>query len=177
MKASRHEDMKVRDTALLLLARVKDKPKSCIPVLLECLNDKESKVRERAIDRLNEMWPEAGEVMSALRAAITDSEFGVRFSALRMAGRYGAQAKPLVPALLKRLEKPDALVRLSFTDEFVVIMDTLATIGPIAKEALPRLRKLREKPPEGSPPTRIAGSPDKTYREIIDDTIKKIEGK
>ena len=98
-----------------------------------------------------------------------------------MAGHYGAQAKPIVPALLKRLEKPDDLLgrrpdNWRGSDEFVVVMNTLAAIGPAAKEALPRLQKLREKPPKGSIEILIVGGPNKTktYREIIDETIEKI---
>jgi hypothetical protein len=171
LKAARNDDVNVREMALMLLKNVKNKPKSCLPVLLECLNDKELDVRDEAIYRLDEMHPEAKEVMPALRTAITASEPRVRSSALRMVGHYGAQAKPLVPELVKRLEKPDSLVRGFFIpgcDEFVALMEALAAIGPDAKEALPRLRKLREEP--GSYGDR------KSDLESIDQAIKKIEG-
>ncbi|HTU17965.1 MAG TPA: HEAT repeat domain-containing protein [Gemmataceae bacterium] len=173
LKAAHNDDVKVRKLAMRFLANVKNKPKRCLPVLLECLTDKESEVRGEAIRNLEEMRPEAKEVMSVLRGAIADSEPWVRYRALFMAGHYGAQAQPVVPALLKRLEKPESLSRSSPADEFVALMDTLAAIGPAAKEALPRLRKLRE---EASTESRAYDN-RKTDREIIDETIKKIEGK
>jgi hypothetical protein len=188
LKAARHEDVDVRVIALLLMANVKNKPKSCLPVLLKCLNDKEEGVREKAICRLDEMVPEANEVMSALSTAIGDSWPVVRFRALGMAGRYRAEAKPVVPVLLKRLEKPDDLNQPSVIfpeDEFVLIMDTLAAIGPPAEVALPRLRKLREEminaPRRYTEPRSEIIDPrrytEKPRSEIIDATIKKIEGK
>jgi hypothetical protein len=188
LKAARHDDVNVRKTALMLLANVKNKPKDCLPILLECLNDKESDIREKAIERLGEMRPEAKEVMSALRTAIGDSWPVVRFRTLGMAGRYRAEAKPVVPVLLKRLEKPDDLNQPSVIfpeDEFVLIMDTLAAIGPPAEVALPRLRKLREEminaPRRYTEPRSEIIDPrrytEKPRSEIIDATIKKIEGK
>ena len=73
LKAARHKDICVRQTALTLLASIKKKPKSCVPVLLECLMDEAYDVREEAIGNLEEMRPEAGEVMPALRD--TDRRF------------------------------------------------------------------------------------------------------
>lgn len=170
LKAARHGDKNVRATALGLLANVKNKPKNCLPLLLECLNDKESGIRASAIYLLDQMRPEAKEVMSALKKAIGDSESDVRFAAYRMAGHYGEQSKPFVPALLKSLEKPDALERWQFD----IVMDALAAIGPAAKEALPRLRQLRETIKE---PESAYGQNDKPRRQNIDKTIQKIEGK
>jgi HEAT repeat protein len=181
LKAAQHEDMYVRKTALELLENVKNKPKNCLPVLLECLNDKEADVRGTAIDRLDEMRPEAREVMSALRTAIGDTEPWVRYRALDMAGHYGAQAKPIVPELMKRLEKPDALARAIGgvdVDEFVALMGTLTAIGPAAKEALPRLRKLRDEWLAEEPQSTLNRMDIKRkYRSIINLTIEKIEGK
>lgn len=111
LKAAQDEDKNVRKTALELLDKVKTKPKNCIPTLLDCLNDTESDIRQGVIYLLDEMRPVAGEMMPALRAAIADSERCVRYRALIMAGHYGVQAKSLVPALLKRLEKPYDLSR------------------------------------------------------------------
>lgn len=179
LKAARNDDVEVRKTALKFMGKVKNKPKSCLPVLLECLDDKDSDVRETTILRLDEMRPEAREVMPALRVAITDSVPKVRYCALCTIRHYGAQAKPLVPDLLKRLEKPDTLERLIGvlgTYEFFALMETLAAIGPTAKEALPKLRKLREEPIATEPLARYEKQPT-TFREGIDQTIKKIEGK
>lgn len=180
LKAARQKDKNVRELALGFLGNVKNKPKSCLPALLECLTDKVADIRKGAIYCLDKMRPEAKEVMSALKTAIENSEPAVRYSALLMAGHYGAQATPLVPALLKRLEKPEALSRsipdFFDADEFVALMNTLAAVGPAAKEALPRLRKLREKPVAKSEAHPEVGKTT-TSREIIDQTIKKIEGK
>lgn len=182
LKAARHEDQDVRQTALELLAKVENKPKSCLPVLLECVNDKDSGIiREKTICLLDAMRPEASEVMSAMRTVIADSEPWVRRRALLMAEDYGAQAKPLVPVILKRLENPDALYSGWFNglqkfNEFETIMKTLATIGPAAKEALPKLRKMREEP-IAKQNFRTAHDEVRTYRDVINETIKKIEGK
>lgn len=181
LKAAGHEDKHVREMALILLEEVKNKPKSCLPVLLECLNDNEPNVREKSINCLDKMQPEARAVMSALRTAIGDSELRVRYGALIMAGHYGAQAKPILPALLKRLEKPEALPRgigLGVNiDEFAVFMGTLAAIGPAAKEALPRLRELRDAIKEPAGAVSYSRGSSRTDREILDLTIEKIEGK
>lgn len=180
LKAARNDDVNVRKTALMFLANVKNKPKSCLPVLLECLKDKEWDVREKAISRLYETRPEASEVMPALRTAITDSEYFVRYSALCMAKHYGPQGKPLVPELVKRLEKLDPLPSLIgnvLGNEFVALMETLAAIGPDAKEALPKLRKLQEEKNAEAGVSVLSDSTISTYRDVIDHTIKKIEAK
>lgn len=165
--AARHDDANVRKTALDFLENVKDKPKTCLPILLECLKDKESGVRAKAIDNLDKMRPEAKEVMSALSVALTDAESTVRSNAIRMTGHYGSQAKPVVPELLKALDKP------LHSGDFVTIMDAFAAIGPDAKDALPKLRQLQEKP--NMEVFQVVGCAD--YSKILDRTIKKLEGK
>lgn len=169
LKATRDEDGNTRLTAVRILKYVKDKPKSCVHVLLECLKDESENVRTVALENLITMQPEAAEVMSALSKAIMDSDVNVRIAALRMAGRYGAKAKPVVPTLLKRLDKasPD--------NEFTETLDTLAAIGPGAKDALPKLRKLREDAIPNAPSPGPYGSNELVQH--IARAIQKIEGK
>ena len=82
LKTARNDDVNMRKVAMKLLANVQNKPKSCLPVLLECLKDKESDVRVKAITHLKEMRPEAVEVISALRTAFADSVPEVRSTRL-----------------------------------------------------------------------------------------------
>jgi beta-lactamase regulating signal transducer with metallopeptidase domain/HEAT repeat protein len=166
LKAARDEDKEVAARALQTLVRVKDKPKDSLPVFLECLKDKESDVRFWSLRNVRAMRPEAAKIMSVIAAAIKDADGNVRGEAFHIVGLYGAQAKPVVPALLELLDKPD------FHNWLVEIMDALAAIGPGAKEALPRLRKLRE-----SPISNINSGRRGNLGQLIAQTIKKIEGK
>ena len=155
----------------MLLGNVKDKPKTCVPVFLECVKDDDPSVRAQAIDNLMAMRPEAAEVMSALSKAIKDkdSDDNVRTLAIRMAGSYGAKAKPVVPALLELLDKPKPDLW------FVELLDTLAAIGPGAKEALPKLRKLREEKAIADVSNSFGGR-NVNFGHLIAQTIQKIEG-
>ena len=83
----------------------------------------------------------------------------IKTEAIQDLARYGAEAKPAVPALADMLKPNDGNVRNA-------VMTTLAQLGPEAKAALPALQALRDSDKDQ----------DKNFKKKAEETIKKIEG-
>lgn len=174
LKAVKHEDAIVRQVVLSELEKIEDKPKECVSLFLDFLRDKKDDVRWEALQNLTGMGSEEPEVLSALSRVIKDSDGFHSWDALRMAAHYGARAKPVLPALLELLDK-----QLKGAQHFgcVELMDAFSAIGPEAKESLPGLRKLRQQMASNRDYDGRIEHRDLSYVQLLDQTIKKIEGK
>jgi HEAT repeat protein len=107
------------------------------PLLYEYLTDRDVNVRARVTEILAEMGPAATAAVPALIKALEDDSF-VAHDATRALGAIGPAARPAVVPLLKRWDniKPGER-EADYHRE--TILKTLASIGPGAVEAVPRL--------------------------------------
>ncbi len=67
------------------------------------LKDRDMVIRQRAVDALRQLGPEAKSAVPALTAALRDSSCGVRRRAAEALGAVGAEARSSVPALTEAL--------------------------------------------------------------------------
>ena len=153
--------------------------------ILETLKDRESEVREKALEALKKTGLSAKAVPPLLKA-IQDADAEVQHQAYLCLQQLGPQGKEAVPALianLKRLpsgddKKQDRRIRggrmtigdpsveaylLERFDELSHVIETLGAIGPDAKEAIPVLKKMLDKV-------------NQTQKEKITEALKKIAG-
>ena len=111
------------------------------PVLLALLIEglKDVGVRDRAIERIGSLGPEAAPAVPAmleeLRLGRKHSMFGSR-GLVRSLGQIGPGAAEAVPALREMIA---SLPQRGYNDEWVVVARALGRIGPAAEEALPEL--------------------------------------
>ena len=82
-----------------------------VPVLVECLNDKDSSVRIAAAEALFKIGgPETKEAMSALTNLLKSKNYSDRVGAAVALGRIGPAAKAAIPALNELLRDEVKLV-------------------------------------------------------------------
>ena len=135
--ALRDKNEGVRRAALEAALTMKlDRP-DLLALLIEGLKD--AGVRDRAIERLGSLGPEAAPAVPALleelRLARKHSTFGSR-GVVRSLGQIGPGAAEAVPALREMIV---SLPQRGYNDEWVVVARALGRIGPAAEEALPEL--------------------------------------
>jgi HEAT repeat protein len=102
-------------------------PAAATPTLLKSIKSPDAKVRANAADLLGDAKPASESVVSALGAALQDSEREVRKQAAGSLLRIGA---PAVPVLLKALQGKNK-------EATAWAAAALAKMGPDAKEAVP----------------------------------------
>ena len=148
-------DMVVREESAHALAEAGHSP-AAAEALLGALVDKNASVRREVVHALGLMPPShAGHVVPALRAAFDDPDESVRTTAAHAAVRLGAVG---VPILIQALQNDAWLVR------WWAALG-LADLGPIARDAVPALRRALEDEKDGvreaaaSALTRITGTP------------------
>jgi HEAT repeat protein len=181
LKAASSKKVTVRLAALNLLSGIQSIPKGYIPLLIERSNDENAEVRAAAINNLTSAAnlqgarAHAKAVVPVLIKAMKNPQEDIQQGAIVALGEYGPEAKSAVPALIEKLKTEKQLL---------AVLNTLAAIGPEAKAALPTLNELRGKKiadlPTAQDRALVGKGPSgqqETYRDRIDATIKKIEGK
>ncbi len=124
--AAHDPDANVRQTAVAALGRV---GLPAVPALLQAMRDPEAKVWKKAIDAFLEMPVPDKVLRPVLLRALKSDDSNQRQGAAYAMARFGADAvQPLVDAL----QDPDAGVQWA-------AVDTLDTIGPAARKAVPAL--------------------------------------
>ncbi|MDZ4686181.1 MAG: HEAT repeat domain-containing protein [Planctomycetaceae bacterium] len=120
----------VRGQALLALGKFGRRAADQIELLQHSLKDAEAPVRMAAAEALAAIGPAAAAAVPSLSEALKDAEGSVTIRAAEALGRIGS---PAVAALTKTLDDPHY---------GELALQTLATMGPAAKPALPRLLEL-----------------------------------
>jgi HEAT repeat protein len=134
-----------------------------LPILLDGLKSEVASVRRQAAEAIVRYGPQARKASPALIAALDDPDDAVRGQALAALRQVGEEPKALLPAMLKILRKKDDslhgaaaqivyqvgpqavgdVVALLKTEEApalrLVCLQTLAMVGPSAKEAVDEL--------------------------------------
>ena len=136
----RGDDAKAREAARWALYRLGPKAKDAIPDLIAAMDDSRKAVREWALEALQAMGPAAAPAAAALARKLGDASLeytmapvGTGHVAAYILGQIGA---PAVPALIEALESDSRRARRWAAE-------TLAQIGPAAKDAVPALRRDR----------------------------------
>jgi len=162
-------DRGIRWNAAVMLGKLGPRSRAAIPLLTQALNDDDDTVRGYAADALGEIGPESKVAAPALIKLLKDRDAHVRGaaagalakvdpgsapvvvaalsddlknekpefwgSAAYALGNFGQQAKPAVPLLVNLLKAED-------TSRCETVVNTLAKIGPSAREAASALRSL-----------------------------------
>ncbi|MFL5340144.1 MAG: HEAT repeat domain-containing protein [Gemmataceae bacterium] len=147
MEAAKNTDPVIRREAIDSLAAVGPDAKSAIPLYLAALKDSnDGGVRQSALLALGQLGKDVGEDKDAVAAvleAIKDPDAQVKKAALTAVGKLGPAigapgAKQAMPTLIDMIQSKDTATR----DE---ALDTIAGLGPLAKEAINPLISLMEK--------------------------------
>ena len=121
-------DPKVRQTAVAALGRF---GVPAVPLLIEAMRDPDTEVWRRAMEVLKDMEAPNRLLQPPLLKAIKNDDASIRQGAAYAMARFGADA---VPPLLEAMKDPDPSVQWA-------AVDTLDTIGPPAKKAVPALAR------------------------------------
>jgi HEAT repeat protein len=79
---------------------------AAVPALIEALDNPHPAAREKAVEVLGRMGPDAAEAVPALVRLLDDPDESVRKATARTLGQIGPAAKDAVPALMQTLLKP-----------------------------------------------------------------------
>jgi HEAT repeat protein len=124
------EGAEVRWTAAELLGEIGAPARAGVPALVTALRDPDAHVRTVAAASLGAIGPAAaGEAIPALSERLHGDD---RLAAIKALCGFGAEAKPVVPALIELLRDPSEEVRWNAAL-------TLGKIGPGAQAAVPAL--------------------------------------
>ncbi|MFH1742362.1 MAG: M56 family metallopeptidase [bacterium] len=135
------EARNVRTHALLALGEIGLSEEDVTPGLTAAFQGSEWNERKMAAEALGRMGPKARAALPALIEALGDDQWMVRElaakSLARMVGRMGEDVSIAVSPLIKAIEDKNWPVRLQAAV-------ALGWMGPVAKEAVPALRKAQE---------------------------------
>lgn len=120
------KDAKVRQTAVAALGRFGTQ---AVPILLETMRDPDAMVWKAAVDALLESPAPDRTLRPVLIKTLKSDDSNQRQGAAFAMARFGADA---VPDLVEAMKDPDPNVQWA-------AVDTLDTIGPAAKKAIPAL--------------------------------------
>ncbi len=164
----------VRPRVAAILGRMGTEAKSAIPVLTKVVADKNPVARREALFALAQMGPDAKEAVPAAIKALDDENEDIRYAACFVLGRVGPDAIDAKAKLVKNLGANNemlamisawALARIdpkcadTSTKSVPMLIkaadhhnlkiqleaiETLGCLGPLAKSALPALKKLAE---------------------------------
>jgi HEAT repeat protein len=151
----KHDDPELRTSAVLAMGKMTGHADAVIPRVTEALADQDPSVQAAAATVLGHFGNRAKGAAGALAGLLASPQAG---DAARQALRSITDVDPaVIPVLVKSLETDDARTRYR-------VVDYLNQLGPAAKEALPALR-------------RIPKQDDARLRELLEQTIQKIESK
>jgi len=159
----------VKAAALRTFAGIGRAAAPALPQIYARLRDPSRDVRAPAILALEAVESDEGKIIPILNAAVNDESGRIRRPAAQSLARFGERARSAVPGLVAMLEReneraaaldalkairggtvPDWLKALAVKDPKVRVFacESLAALGPGAKDASPRLRELLD----GQPP-------------------------
>jgi HEAT repeat protein len=121
---------KVRSSALLAISRIAEAQGS-VPVFVKSLSDSDAAVRLMAIQRLRELGRDAAPALQDLAKLLDSQDEKIRRTAGETLVRIGA---PSVPVFTAALDSSSRNAR-------EIAMIGLSKMGPLAKSALPALKK------------------------------------
>jgi HEAT repeat protein len=154
--ALKDPDGHIRVSAALALWQVSDKTEPSLGVLIACLKipKEHDYVPDAAAGALGKMGPAAKDAIPALNDLLADKHAwrGSRIAAAGALWRVARDSKAAMPVFLKELQDPMLSPNESDTSRMFAVLEDM---GPHAKEAIPRLRKLVE---QGSPELREAAA-------------------
>ncbi len=99
-----------------LAAQIKTNANPAVPVLVQCLEDRDPQVAQEAAIALGELAIEPGVTGPALTNALRNSDRLVRCLAAQSLGRFGRRAGAGVPALVNALNDAESVVREAATN-------------------------------------------------------------
>jgi len=153
LQACRDEDADVRMHGFFALGRMDPAVEGVIPVIFEGLADSVTDVRRAAVNALSELNPFPNACFPQMVRMLVDEDEKIRklittiFVDLRGAG---------VGSLIRHIDNENVDLR-------IAIITTLEAIGPPAKSALPRLKKISSE------------DLSETVKEAAQNAIKRIE--
>ncbi len=129
IKDAQATDEKLRQAAMLALARLGPAAAPVVPSLAILLKDPSVALRKLSLVLLGEIGPASRSALPNLVAALSDSDNGVRAGAAHLLEQFGPEASEAVPALIANLRVAQMEVR-------ATAASTLGHIGPGAKDVL-----------------------------------------
>lgn len=122
---------KVRSSALLAISRVAE-PAAAVETMTKALGDRDQGVRLMAVQRLRESGRAAEPALGDLAKLLEDKDEKIRRTAGEALVRIGGKSVPALTAALGSKSR----------DAREVALTALSKMGPLAKPALPAMRKL-----------------------------------
>jgi HEAT repeat protein len=120
-------DSESRWNAARTLGKIGSEAVEAIPLLVDCLRDEATTVREHSAEALGDMGPAAGGAAGDLAKVLNDTNTRVRRDAVRSLGQIGPSANSVADDVEKLLADPDQSVREA----------ALVTLKVIAPERIP----------------------------------------
>lgn len=142
LAALKNPNADVRQQAVGMLGELGYRDRRIILPLVETLRDPEDVVRQQAGWTLQQLLPDAREMLPGLRLALNDKDADVRFNTVSFLGLLGTPAVPLLVEGLKdrdekvQVQAVKALHELKTENDYL-----LASIEPLLKDADPRVRR------------------------------------
>jgi hypothetical protein len=130
-------DPELRVAAAEVLARFGAKAKPALPQLLQAAKDFPA-TRYYAIVALRKIKPEAGTVLPVIIEALKGEDQNARLEAIAYIQDLGPEAKDAVKPLIAAWDRTNDV------GEHTWMANAFGSIGPAAKEALPRLARVRD---------------------------------
>ena len=159
----------VKATALTAYAGIGREAAAALPQIYAALHDPSTEVRVPALPALGRVESDDAKVIAAFSAAVSDENGRVRRAAAQGLARFSERARPAVPGIVAMLERepdrvvaldalraigvrtvPELLKALAVKDPKVRVFacESLAALGPEAKDASVRLRELLNGQPQ-----------------------------
>ncbi|QDU40986.1 HEAT repeat protein [Maioricimonas rarisocia] len=104
-------DTETRWNAARTLGKLGPRGVQAVEVLVRCLKDEESTVREHSAEALGDIGPPAVTTVPDLVSVLDDPATRVRRDAVRSLGQVGPEAKAAVPQIVPLLDDPEQMVR------------------------------------------------------------------
>ena len=125
IKASKHEEEEIRQSAITALGQIGDA--TTVPILIQALDDQHKKIRMQAAVSLGKIGDPSA--VSSLIKALDDQSTQVRINATIALGRIGESAQQAIPDLTKVLNLADER-------SYINVVWALAQMGAPAVPAL-----------------------------------------
>jgi len=114
--------LSIRHSAIILLGNLGlRKEPAAVPMLLECLDDRDARIAATAANVLGENKMDSRLVIPALTHSLQDSNSVLRLCAARGLGEFGSEARSAVPAMLTLLQDRENQVRVIATNALKAI--------------------------------------------------------
>ncbi|MFG0335192.1 MAG: HEAT repeat domain-containing protein [Maioricimonas sp. JB049] len=104
-------DTETRWNAARTLGKLGPRGVQAVEVLVRCLKDEASTVREHSAEALGDIGPPAVTTVPDLVSVLDDPATRVRRDAVRSLGQVGPEAKAAVPQIVPLLDDPEQMVR------------------------------------------------------------------